>query len=137
MAGIAGGWFLWNRARSPVSIRSIAVLPFANLTGRSDNEALSDGLAVEMMNRLARLPGLRVVSRSSAFAYKGRQVGARRVAQELNVDSILEGSVRENDASLRITVQLVRIEAGAQGDGAASQAPVRMWRRLRRLLGVP
>jgi TolB-like protein/Tfp pilus assembly protein PilF len=119
VAGAAfGGWRVWERIRqAPATVggvRSVAVLPFSNMTGRPDNESLCDGLAEEMIGRLSRLPGLRVVSRSSAFVYKGRQVGARQVARELQVDSILEGSVREGNEALRITVQLVRAGDGSQ-----------------------
>jgi TolB-like protein/tetratricopeptide (TPR) repeat protein len=112
--GLTAGWWVWHRNPESTSIRSIAVLPFTNITGRAENDTLCDGLAVEMTNRFAKLPGLRVVSRSSAFAYKGKHVDARRVARELRVDSILEGGVRENNNSLRITVRLVRGEDGSQ-----------------------
>jgi TolB-like protein/Tfp pilus assembly protein PilF len=96
------------------AVHSLAVLPFANLTGKPEYEAFCDGLAEEIIDRLARQRGIRVVSRSSAFAYKGKQVDVRTVARDLQVDSVVEGSVRSGGDTLRITVQLVRGADGSQ-----------------------
>ena len=90
--------------------KSIAVLPFVDMSPKSDQEYMSDGIAEELLNLLAKIPELRVVSRSSAFAFKGKEINVPSVAEQLNVAFVLEGSVRLADDQLRITAQL--IEAG-------------------------
>jgi len=87
--------------------KSIAVLPFANLSNDADNEYFSDGISEEILNLLARIPELRVISRSSAFAYKGKEIHIPDVAQKLNVTHVLEGSVRKSGFRVRITAQLI------------------------------
>jgi TolB-like protein len=91
---------------------SIAVLPFANLSGDVDNEYFSDGLAEELINELAHVPGLKVVARTSAFAFKGKQEDIRGIAQALNVENVLEGSVRKAGARVRISAQLITANDG-------------------------
>jgi TolB-like protein/Tfp pilus assembly protein PilF len=86
---------------------SIAVLPFVNMSSDEDQEFFSDGISEELLNLLARIPQLRVISRRSAFAYRGRNVNVGNVARELNVTHILEGSVRRAGDQVRITVQLI------------------------------
>jgi transcriptional activator of cad operon len=87
---------------------SIAILPFANLTGDSTKEYLGDGIAEELINTLTRAPGwFKVAARTSAFAYKGRQIDVRRIAHDLDVDAVLEGSVLGANERIRITAQLV------------------------------
>jgi TolB-like protein/Tfp pilus assembly protein PilF len=86
---------------------SIAVLAFQDMSQDKDQEYLSDGIAEELLNLLARIPELRVISRSSAFSYKGKDIKLAQVAKELNVAHILEGSVRKAGNQVRITVQLV------------------------------
>jgi adenylate cyclase len=93
---------------------SIAVLPFANLSHEAANEYFSDGLAEEIRNQLARVPGLRVAARSSSFAFKGRHEDAREIGRRLNVASILEGGVRKQGGTVRIDVQLVSAVDGYQ-----------------------
>jgi TolB-like protein/Tfp pilus assembly protein PilF len=90
---------------------SIAVLPFVNLTGDPSKEYFSDGMAEELIHTLARLPGLRVPSRTSSFAYKGRQVDLRQIARDLQVGKILEGSVRSAGERVRVTAQLIDAES--------------------------
>jgi TolB-like protein/Tfp pilus assembly protein PilF len=90
---------------------SIAVLPFVNMSDDASNEYFSDGISEELLNLLAKIPDLRVISRSSAFSYKGKDIKLVDVARELNVAHILEGSVRKAGNRVRITVQL--IEAGS------------------------
>ena len=90
--------------------KSIAVLPFVDMSPNSDQEYMSDGIAEELLNLLAKIPDLRVVSRSSAFAFKGKEINIPSVAEQLNVAYVLEGSVRQAGDQLRITAQL--IEAG-------------------------
>lgn len=89
---------------------SIAVLPFVDLSPEGDQEYFSDGVSEEILNLLAKIPELRVTSRSSAFSFKGRNVDVPTIAEKLNVAHILEGSVRKADSQVRITAQL--IEAG-------------------------
>ena len=87
--------------------KSIAVLPFVNMSSDKDQEYFSDGISEELLNLLAKIPKLRVISRSSAFSYKGKDVKLAQVAQELNVAHILEGSVRKAGNKVRITAQLI------------------------------
>ncbi|MBX9601475.1 MAG: tetratricopeptide repeat protein [Bryobacteraceae bacterium] len=106
----------WRKDRGVPSVayvRSVVVLPFVNLTGNAAYDPLSDGLTDELTNRLARIDGLKVISRSSAFAYKGKPVDVRKVAAELQADSALEGSLREGGQNLRISVQLTRAADGS------------------------
>jgi len=87
--------------------RSIAVLPFVDMSQGKDQEYFSDGISEELLNLLAKIPELRVISRSSAFAYKGKEIDIPKVAKELNVAHILEGSVRKSGDTVRITAQLI------------------------------
>jgi serine/threonine-protein kinase len=96
------------------SERSLAVLPFANLSPDPENEYFADGMTDELINALAKLPGLRVVSRTSAFAFKGRQQDVRSIGGQLGVESVLEGSVRRAGRRLRTSVQLVSVADGYQ-----------------------
>ena len=89
--------------------KSIAVLPFENMSGDPGQEYFSDGLAEELLNLLARIPELRVTSRSSAFFYKGKKFKIADVGRELNVGHILEGSVRRSGDTVRITAQLIDV----------------------------
>jgi adenylate cyclase len=87
--------------------QSIAVLPFVDMSPQGDQEYFSDGIAEELLNLLARIPELRVISRTSAFSYKGKDINLSDVARELNVAHILEGSVRKAGNQVRITTQLI------------------------------
>ena len=91
---------------------SIAVLPFANMSRDPDDEYFSDGLAEEIMNTLAHLPGLKVTARTSAFAFRGKEQDIRKIAEVLNVRTILEGSVRRSGSRIRVTAQLINAEDG-------------------------
>ncbi len=104
-AGRAGG-----KAREPE--KSIAVLPFADVSRGKELEYLCDGIAEEIINALTKLEGLRVVARTSAFSFKGKTEDIRAIARKLNVDSMLEGSVRKAGNRLRITVQLINAADG-------------------------
>lgn len=90
-----------------VADRSIAVLPFVNMSSDPEQEYFSDGISEELLNLLARIPELRVISRSSAFSYKGKEINIPDVARELNVAHVLEGSVRKAGDTIRITAQLI------------------------------
>ena len=88
---------------------SIAVLPFVNMSDDTANEYFADGLAEELLNVLSKIRGLRVVSRTSAFSFKGAKVDIPTVAQKLNVATILEGSVRKAGNRVRISAQLIHV----------------------------
>ena len=87
--------------------KSIAVLAFDDMSQAGDQEYLSDGIAEELLNLLAKIPELRVISRSSAFSYKGKDIKLAQMGKELNVAHILEGSVRKAGNRVRITAQLI------------------------------
>jgi len=92
--------------------KSIAVLPFANMSADAENQYFSDGLAEELINALTRLPGLHVASRTSAFRFRGREIDIRQIGKELGVATVLEGSVRKSGNRLRITGQLINVADG-------------------------
>jgi TolB-like protein len=92
---------------------SIAVLPFANLSADPDQEYFSDGLAEEIINVLAHIPGLRVIARTSAFAFKGQNSDIRHIAETLGVAHVLEGSVRRSGNRIRVTAQLITARDGS------------------------
>jgi adenylate cyclase len=91
---------------------SIVVLPFVNISPDPENEYFADGITEELINALAQIRDLHVVARSSAFSFKGKHLDPRVVGQQLNVRTVLEGSVRRADNQLRITVQLVNAADG-------------------------
>ncbi len=101
-----------GRAHAVQPRNSIAVMPFANLSGDPARDYFSDGMSEELLNLLARVPGLQVAARTSSFAYKGRNVDIREVGRELGVETVLEGSVRQAGDTVRITAQLVDTETG-------------------------
>jgi adenylate cyclase len=92
--------------------KSIAVLPFLNMSSDPENEYLSDGLTEDLIMAFSQLKGLRVPARTSSFAFKGRNEDIRRIGQQLNVNTILEGSVRKVGNRLRITAQLINVAEG-------------------------
>ncbi|UCH85119.1 MAG: protein kinase [Candidatus Latescibacterota bacterium] len=92
--------------------KSIVVLPFADLSPQKDQEYFCDGIAEEIINKLARLRSLRVASRTSAFAFKGRNEDIREIGAKLGVNTMLEGSVRKEGDRLRVTAQLLNVEDG-------------------------
>jgi TolB-like protein/Tfp pilus assembly protein PilF len=89
--------------------KSIVVLPFVNMSSDKENEYFSDGMTEELINALANVDGLRVVSRTSAFAFKGKDVEIRQIGQKLNVGAVLEGSIRRDGERLRVTAQLINV----------------------------
>jgi eukaryotic-like serine/threonine-protein kinase len=91
---------------------SIAILPFANMSRDVDDEYFSDGLAEEIINALAQIAGLKVIARTSAFAFKGKNEDIRRIAEALGVTNVLEGSVRRSGTRLRVTAQLIHAADG-------------------------
>ncbi len=104
-------------AKAPVSYDaqsapSIAVLPFANMSADGENEYFCDGLAEELLNALAKIEGLKVAARTSAFAFKGKDTDISEIAEKLGVKTILEGSVRKSADRVRITTQLINAADG-------------------------
>lgn len=87
--------------------KSIAVLPFVNMSADEENAYFADGISEELLNVLVRVEDIGVASRTSSFAYKGREIGAATIARELKVNHILEGSVRKSGSRVRITAQLI------------------------------
>ncbi|HUF31161.1 MAG TPA: protein kinase [Gemmatimonadaceae bacterium] len=114
----AGGFYAVSRSRptppaeGEVAIRSIAVLPFVNMSAERENEYFSDGLTEELLNVLAQVKGLRVAARTSSFQFKGVSHDVGEIGRKLNVQTVLEGSVRKDGNNLRITAQLINV-----GDG--------------------
>jgi TolB-like protein len=127
---VALAYFVWSGQRSPDTEettipepatvieqkneddRSIAVLPFVNMSSDDEQEWFADGLTEELLNSLARMPELLVAARTSSFAYKGSTENVSTIAKELGVAHILEGSVRRGKDRLRITAQLIRASDG-------------------------
>ena len=97
-------------SQTETSAASIAVLPFVDLSPNGDQEYFSDGISEEILNVLAKIPDLHVTSRSSAFAFKNKDINIPQVAEQLGVAHVLEGSVRKAGTTLRITAQLIEAE---------------------------
>jgi TolB-like protein/Tfp pilus assembly protein PilF len=91
---------------------SIAVLPFVDMSPQKDQEYFCDGIAEELINGLTHVRDLRVVARTSAFAFKDKDIDVREIGRTLNVDTVLEGSIRKAGTRLRITAQLVKVDDG-------------------------
>jgi TolB-like protein len=116
LVGVSVGWFT-GRTTAPAGSggtppASVAVLPFANLSEDAANEYFSDGLSEEILNVLAKIDGLKVAARTSAFAYKDRNVDIREIGEALGVGTVLEGSVRKADDRVRVTAQLIQTSDG-------------------------
>ena len=91
---------------------SIAVLPFVNMSADKENEYFSDGITEEILNTLAKVDGLMITSRTSAFAFKGKNEDIREIGKQLGVKNVLEGSVRKHGNKVRVTAQLINVEDG-------------------------
>jgi serine/threonine protein kinase/tetratricopeptide (TPR) repeat protein len=103
-----------TKTKAQARIPSIAVLPFANLSADPDSQYFSDGLSEDLISGLTRLQGLQVASRTSAFRFRGGNLDIREIGRQLNVEAVLEGSVRRAGQRLRITAQLVNVADGYQ-----------------------
>ena len=129
LIALAIGWYFYGQpafrkgdaviphttAAAPVPIvdpHSIAVLPFANMSGKADEEYFSDGMTEELLNVLAKVPQLKVVARTSVFEFKGKGGDVRDIGRKLGVSHIVEGSIRRDGQEVRITAQLVRVSDG-------------------------
>jgi serine/threonine-protein kinase len=93
-------------------VKSVAVLPFANMSADPENEYFSDGMTEEIINVLGNVPGIQVASRTSSFAFKGKDVDVRQIGKKLGVGTVLEGSVRKVGRRIRITAQLTDVTNG-------------------------
>ena len=98
--------------RSAPAAKAVAVLPFGNMSADPENEYFSDGMTEEIIGALSKVPGLQVASRTSCFAFKGKEIDLRQVGEKLGVGSVLTGSVRKVGNRIRITAQLVNVESG-------------------------
>ncbi|HEX7130153.1 MAG TPA: tetratricopeptide repeat protein [Rhodanobacteraceae bacterium] len=96
----------------PIPAKSIAVLPFVNMSGDARNDYFSDGITEEILNALAQVPKLKVAARTSAFAFKGKEEDLRKVGEVLDVATVLEGSVQRSGDEVRITAQLIDTRTG-------------------------
>jgi TolB-like protein/DNA-binding winged helix-turn-helix (wHTH) protein len=114
LAAVGVAWFAFDRLASRASrIPSIAVLPFANLSGDSKFEYFSDGITEDIITDLSKLSGLLVIARNSAFAYKDQPLALKSVAEALGVRYVLEGSVRRSGSEIRINAKLIDSETGS------------------------
>jgi TolB-like protein/DNA-binding winged helix-turn-helix (wHTH) protein len=115
-AGLSAYFLLARDGRNahPVTDTSIAVLPFADASPTKDQEYLSDGLAEQLINDLAKVHGLKVIGRSSSFQFKDRAEDARDVGRKLAVANVLEGSVRREGNLVRVTAELIKADDGFQ-----------------------
>src|SRR5207245_5837638 len=100
--------------RGAAPAKSVAVLPFVNMSAGKHAEYLSDGMTEELINALAKVPGLRVPGRTSCFAFKGKTEADifRKVGDQLHVNTVLEGSIRKAGEKLRVTAQLINVSDG-------------------------
>ena len=109
-------WTARSRSRAPdprgIELSSIAVLPFADLSPERDQEYFCDGMTEEIIDALSKIGGIRVVARTSSFAFKGKQQDIREIGRKLNVATVLEGSVRKDGNRLRVTAQLNSVADG-------------------------
>ncbi|MGA3018625.1 MAG: hypothetical protein ABSF62_15995 [Bryobacteraceae bacterium] len=108
----AGSW--WHARAASAQIRSIAVLPFLDMSHASDQDWFGDGITDEITDGLARIPGLRVAAQASAFAFKSQPRDLHRIGEQLGVAAVLEGSIQNDGGRLRITAQLHRTNDGYQ-----------------------
>src|SRR5687768_16545757 len=100
------------RGKTKQTNNRLAVLPFVNMSADQENEYFSDGITEELLNALTRVDGLQITSRTSVFAFKGKHADVRDIGIQLNVDKILEGSVRKSGNRVRITAQLINAADG-------------------------
>jgi TolB-like protein/Flp pilus assembly protein TadD len=121
---LAGAYFLVDQAQrskhettagtAVISDKSIAVLPFTDMSEKKDQEYFADGMAEEIINLLVKIPGLKVISRTSSFQFKGKNPDLQSIATQLGVAYVLQGSVRKSGDHLRVTAQLIDSRNGTQ-----------------------
>jgi len=108
---------LWNKSTSETvikngDVKSIAVLAFTNMSSDKDQDYFCDGIAEDILNDLVYIEGLKVASRTSSFAFKGKDMDIREIGKKLGVTTVLEGSVQKSDNTLRINVKLINVADG-------------------------
>ena len=108
----ASAWMVRSHSRGIPAAKSVAVLPFVNMSADKENEYLSDGITEDLCTALTQIKGLHVPARTSSFAFKGKTEDIRKIAQQLNVATVLEGSVSRAGNKLRVTAQLVNVADG-------------------------
>ena len=120
LAATLGGWLTWRHLAShnslsvaPVAEKSIAVLPFVDLSENHDQDYFAEGMAEEIIDLLAQIPPLKVIGRTSSFQFKGQNPDLRTVGSALGVNYVLEGSVRTSGDQLRVTAQLISTQDGS------------------------
>jgi serine/threonine protein kinase/TolB-like protein/Flp pilus assembly protein TadD len=133
LGAVAASW-QWRAASEPV-IRRLAVLPLRNLTGNAGQDHLGDGISDTIAGDLARLPGLRVISRSSAAQYRGTRKNASQIGRELKADAIVEGSIAGAGQRMQVRVQLVRAGTDEPVWAEGFDIDLRAIERLQRELG--
>jgi len=104
--------FFTTKAVPASSDQSIAVLPFVDMSPAKDQEYFSDGMSEELLNLLSKIPNLKVISRTSSFSFKGKNLDVRKIGDDLDVNNILEGSIRKSGNTIRITAQLIEAQTG-------------------------
>lgn len=104
--------FFAGKTESASNNQSIAVLPFVDMSPAKDQEYFSDGMSEELLNLLAKIQGLKVISRTSSFSFKGKNLDVRKIGESLGVENILEGSIRKSGNTIRITAQLIKVSDG-------------------------
>lgn len=114
LMAVAIGWLVYDKLPGVTPEKSIAVLPFVNLSEDPDQDYFADGISEELLNALAKLPDLKVVARTSSFAFRGENRDISEIGRKLRVANVLEGSVRKAGGRLRITVQLIKADTGYQ-----------------------
>jgi len=118
LAALALGWYFkgqpsYRAGDVPANTTpSVAVLPFANMSGKADEDYFSDGMTEELLNVLAKIPKLNVAARTSVFEFKGKGGDVREIGRKLGVSHIVEGSVRREGEQVRVTAQLIRVADG-------------------------
>jgi serine/threonine-protein kinase len=112
VAAVAGYWIVASRKEAPPPLSSMLVLPFEDVSPQRDQEYFCDGMTEELVNSLAQVPGLRLVSRTAAAQFRGKAIDLRSAGRQLGAAMILEGSVRKEGNKLRITARLVRAADG-------------------------
>ncbi|HEX6170653.1 MAG TPA: tetratricopeptide repeat protein [Chitinophagaceae bacterium] len=106
--------FFTGEAKPGSNDKSIAVLPFMDMSAAKDQEFFSDGMSEELLNRLSKIPDLKVISRTSSFSFKGKNLDARKIGENLGVNNILEGSIRKSGNIFRIAAKLVEVQEGTE-----------------------
>ncbi|HSE42549.1 MAG TPA: protein kinase [Acidobacteriota bacterium] len=112
LVAAAIGVYIWKGQQKPID--SIAILPFVNVNGDSETEYLSDGITEGVINTLSQIPQLRVMARSTVFAYKGKQIPPQKIGKDLKVGAVLTGTVSHRNDNLSVQAELVDVKDGAQ-----------------------